>query len=146
MHVSHTRQMFLKHARKIMPDRHANALYINTTDPAYYEKLLRCNRHNVRALYYVGRKYEKQGYLQQAQEYYERAVSVDPHFEPAVGALILLRRKQEAERRRQFSLHMLHTLQAKKKKQKNLSLFRTMQAIMISYLIILLVVFGILLR
>ncbi|MCI1693980.1 tetratricopeptide repeat protein [Aneurinibacillus aneurinilyticus] len=142
---SPTRESFWKQTRKVMSGQHARSLYINTTDPAYYEKLLRCNRHNLRALYHLGRTCEKQGDIQKAQNYYHRAIQVDPHFEAAVGALAILRRRQEAHRQK-LALQALREMRRADRRQKGLSLLQTMKAVMVSYLVLLLFIFGVLLR
>ncbi|WCN38125.1 tetratricopeptide repeat protein [Aneurinibacillus uraniidurans] len=95
---SPARKTFHERTKRLFPG-HANATYINTSDPSYYEKLLRANRTHVRALYELGRQCEKQGFFRKAADYYERATQADPCFEPAVGAKILLaRRRQQKER------------------------------------------------
>ncbi|KIV52419.1 tetratricopeptide repeat protein [Aneurinibacillus migulanus] len=142
---SPAREAFWKRTRKIIPGQHARSLYINTTDPAYYEKLLRCNRHNVRALYHLGQAYEKQGDIRKAQDYYHRAIQVDPHFEAAVGALAILHRKQEAHRKK-LALQSFREMRRAARRQRGLSLFQTMKTIMVSYLVLLLFIFGVLLR
>jgi tetratricopeptide (TPR) repeat protein len=140
-YLSHTREKFYERSRRLMPGRYANALYINVSDPSYYEKRLRCNRHDVQALYYLGRKYEQQGYWQRAREYYERAVLVNSHFEPAIGALILLHRKQVKKEQQ-----ALVQSQTKKKKRKPLSLSQMMGAVLMGYLMMLVLLFGVILQ
>lgn len=141
---SPARKAFRQRAVKIMPQQPASALYINTTDPSYYEKRLRCNRHDVRALYCLGRKYEKAGALEKAREYYERATAADPYYEPAVGALILLRRT--IAHKKQQEAAALQQRKAALARNRGLSSFRAMQTVLISYLLILLLVFGVFLR
>ncbi|WP_047152921.1 tetratricopeptide repeat protein [Aneurinibacillus tyrosinisolvens] len=140
-HISHAREKFLERTRKVTPGTSANQLYINTSDPAYYEKILRCNRHHVPALYQMGRKCEKQGYLHRAEEYYEKAIAVQPTFEPAVGALVLLRRRQKEEER--MLQQMALSLSPPKKK---VSSIQVMGVVLIMYLFMLLLLFGIILR
>lgn len=144
-YCSPAREAFLRRTSKVMPNHPGSALYINTTDPSYYEKRLRCNRHDVRALYCIGRRYERAGAIVKAREYYERAVAVDPYYEPAIGALLILQRKEEYSKRLREAKAMRER-EACAKRKRGLSSFRAMQTVMISYLIILLLVFGVLLR
>lgn len=134
-------------ARKVLHERtkrlfpgHANAIYINTSDPAYYEKLLRANRTHVRALYELGRQYEKQGFFRKAADYYERATQADPCFEPAVGAKILLaRRRQQKER-----IEVLARTQPPAPIRKKLSLLQMTGAVLLGYTLLVLAVCALL--
>lgn len=138
---SHTRKMFREQTRKLFPG-HAHGAYINTSDPAYYEKLLRVNRTHVRALYELGRQCEKQGFLRKAADYYERAVQADPCFEPAVGARILLMRRRQCEEKKGDKPQTLPPAPARKK----LTLMQMTGAVLLGYTMLTIFVFGLLLH
>ncbi|BAU26548.1 hypothetical protein DFP93_10870 [Aneurinibacillus soli] len=125
---SHTREKFYERTKRLFPG-HANATYINTSDPAYYEKLLRANRTHVRALYELGRQYEKQGFWRKAADYYDRAVLADPCFEPAVGAKILLARRRQQKEHIEARTRA-HTASPVRKK---LSLIQMTSAVLLGY-------------
>ncbi|WP_047150905.1 tetratricopeptide repeat protein [Aneurinibacillus tyrosinisolvens] len=140
--ISHTREKFLERTKKVVSGTHVNPLYINTADPAYYEKLLRCNSNHVQALYQIGRKYEKQGQFSTAERYYARAVQADSHFEPALGALVLLRRKMK----REYVRALQKEKAINKAKLTSLSLLPIMGFVLLGYLLVLLLLFGIVLH
>ena len=143
LYSSYTRQRFHERTRKLFPG-HAYGAYINKSDPAYYEKLLRVNRTHVRALYELGRQYEKQGFLRKAADYYERAVQADPCFEPAVGARILLTRRRKREEKKSTLSHV-HILPPTPKR-KRLTLMQMVGAVLFGYTMLTILIFGLLLR
>lgn len=141
LYVSHAREKFRERTKKLKLGQYVNALYINTYDPSYYEKRLRYNRYDARALYYLGQRYEKEENWEQALHYYKQAVQAEPHYEAAIGALILLQRKQE-ERFRKLASQATRRRPVRKK----MSLLQMVTAIFTGYFLILMIVFGILLR
>ncbi|WP_027415547.1 tetratricopeptide repeat protein [Aneurinibacillus terranovensis] len=125
-------------------------VYINETDPSYYEKLLRFNRHNVKALYQLGRTCEKSGHFERARSYYEKAISIQP-YEPAVGALLLLRRKEQwleiqREHKKKEAALMSKKWGAQRKQATRSKFVQSIIITLLIYLIAIILTFGVVLN
>ncbi|WCK54208.1 hypothetical protein PP175_23450 [Aneurinibacillus sp. Ricciae_BoGa-3] len=125
-------------------------MYVNPIESGYYEKLLRVNRHNPRALYQLGRKAEKAGDREKAKQYYEKSASV-ASYEPAIGALILLKHKEiQEERQREQKLRQASNMFKKwenttaRKNWRRRTMVQSLIIMLLIYLITITLVMGIL--
>ncbi|WCK54212.1 hypothetical protein PP175_23470 [Aneurinibacillus sp. Ricciae_BoGa-3] len=125
-------------------------MYINPSESTYYEKLLRINSHNPRALYQLGLKAEKAGYNTIAKKYYEKSASVGS-YQPALGALILLKQKERKveriqQQKRQEAFWLLDEQDKAREGRRTRSVIQSLIVMLFIYLITIVFVMGILLK
>jgi hypothetical protein len=125
-------------------------IYINPNESTYYEKLLRINSHNPRALYQLGLKAEKAGYNTIAKKYFEKSASVGS-YQPAVGALILLKQKERKvewiqQQKREQVFWLLDERENARKGRRRSGMIQSLIIMLFIYLIAIMFVMGVLLK